>query len=295
MENTKGNNLSEALFILNPNSGRKGIDDIRKKLEQHPEKPAFVLTRDKAGFEQEMNENLEKFRFFVAVGGDGTVSELVKYLFQKEDKVLAVFPNGSGNGFANEMGFDHHFDNLLADIRRGESFPIDVLGINDQKCVNVAGMGFDAAVAHSFHKGKSRGFINYIWASVKTWFGYRNVKIKITTGDFEHDGTYFIVTVANTRQFGNNAIISPGSDAADGKFEIVLVKNIPLYYYPVVLYRFFKGNLTKSKWIDFLEFEAPVTLETSHNYFHIDGEPFLSEGTYKISLFTQAVNILKRN
>ena len=72
-------------------------------------------------------------------GGDGTVNSLASELIDS-GKILGVLPLGSGNGFAREMGFKKNIRSLAKDIRRKESFEIDVLFINDTPSINVSGI-----------------------------------------------------------------------------------------------------------------------------------------------------------
>lgn len=61
-----------------------------------------------------------------------------------------------------------------------------------------------------------------------------------------------MISIANTRQFGNNALISPNSTPNDGIFEIAMVKPFPFYYYPIFVIKIFLGTLKGSKYINYI-------------------------------------------
>lgn len=231
---------SEILFIVNPNSGTKDTNHILKAILENKRNLSVVISEKKDSFDELIENYLSDYKVFVAVGGDGTVNTIAAHLTGFKDKILAVFPTGSGNGFAKEMGFDSKLEDLLHDINQGVISEIDVLEINNKKFVNVAGIGFDAAVAHRFHSGDKRGFLNYVINSIKTWFTFKPVKVELIAGDIQIRGNYFLITFANTRQFGNNAIISPKSDATDGLYEIILVKSIPFFLLPIFVLDMFR-------------------------------------------------------
>jgi diacylglycerol kinase family enzyme len=111
---------------------------------------------------------------FVAVGGDGTISVVAQKLINTQ-KILAVFPAGSGNGFSNETNFNKNISRLLEKIEAKKSREIDTFMVNEHFSINVSGTGFDGKVVKEFEK-TNRGFKNYIKVSIKTFFNYKPIK-----------------------------------------------------------------------------------------------------------------------
>jgi len=120
----------------------------------------------------------DKYDIFIAAGGDGTVHTVASKLIGT-DKLLGVLPIGSGNGFAKELGFTPIIPFLLKDIRKNESVKIDVLEINNNLCLNVAGIGLDSFVAHSFNKMKTRGLWSYVWTTMVNFIRLKPFHITI--------------------------------------------------------------------------------------------------------------------
>jgi YegS/Rv2252/BmrU family lipid kinase len=240
-----------------------------------------------------MDNEFCNYKVFVAVGGDGTVNSLINYLINHNDKALAIIPIGSGNGFANELGFKYDIDNLIKQIAIGKTIDIDVLKINKNCFINLAGIGLDAEIAHNFQKSGERGFISYIFSTIRTYFLFKPFKANITGNDININGTFQMISIANTRQFGNNAFISPTSKPYDRQFEIVMLKNIPLYLIPQFIFRLFKGTLKNSNYINYLSSQSPVSIKTTSHKFHIDGDPLTSDGNYEISIIEKCLRIIK--
>ena len=71
---------------------------------------------------------------------------------------------------------------LLSNIEKGESMDIDVIEINDNLCLNVAGIGLDSFVAHSFNELKLRGFLPYVWLTLKTFLQLPPFHVTIRCG-----------------------------------------------------------------------------------------------------------------
>ena len=121
---------------------------------------------------------------------------------------------------------------------------IDVIEINDKLCLNVAGIGLDSFVAHSFNELKLRGFLPYVWLTFKTFLQLRPFHVTIKCdGEEIVSEKLFVLTIANTRQFGNNAFIAPDARPNDGIIDIVLIKPFPKILGPLFIYQtFYKKN-----------------------------------------------------
>jgi len=284
---------SEIIFVINPNAGKRNIKFVIKTIRKIDAEIKYVITSSLNNLEDEINKEFSAHRVFVAVGGDGTVNALIKYLISHKDKALAILPFGSGNGFANELGFRHNIENLVRQIIKGDTLDIDVLEINKNYFINLAGIGLDAEIAHKFQKSKERGFTTYIFSTLKAYFTYKPFRATITGDNVHTDGVYQMISIANTRQFGNNALISPISKAYDGKFEVVTVKPIPFHQVLPLVYRLFKGTLEDSKYLHYFSFDDSICIKTNYNKFHIDGDPLLSDGNYEISIHKKDLRIIK--
>ena len=180
----------DILFLINPNSGNKKIENIVESLQSVTPPIKYIINVEKKDLKKSFRKNLEQYNVFVVVGGDGTVNKAINHLHKHPDKIFGVLPAGSGNGFANEMGFRKSVTSLLEDIKRGETIPVDILSANKKPCVNVAGIGFDSYVAHQFQKSKGRGFRNYVLITLKSIFSYKAFQAKIRFGGKLHTG-YF--------------------------------------------------------------------------------------------------------
>lgn len=165
------------------------------------------------------------------------VNESIKYLYNKPDKYLVVYPNGSGNGFARELGFRRNIKALLNDIMKVDLMELDSVKINQYRSINTSGLGFDAHIAHAFAKAKQRGLMNYIWLSLKSVVAFKSFRATIVTEGEKMQGHYQMIKIANTRQFGNNALIAPEAKPNDGIINLVLVKPFPLRVYPYFVYQ----------------------------------------------------------
>ncbi|RRQ45552.1 diacylglycerol/lipid kinase family protein [Chryseobacterium sp. SC28] len=280
----------KAAFIINPFSAKKNPQPFLDELLQKVENPLYLVSKSLDDTSHFIDQHWENIDVFVAVGGDGTISGVAQKLINSE-KILAVFPAGSGNGFSNENNFTKNISTLLNKIKKGKFREIDTFSVNGHFSINVSGTGFDGKVVKEFEK-TNRGFKNYIKVSIKTFFNYKPIKIKFSEENYKkYNGKYLMLNVANTRQFGNNAYIAPMASKSDGLVDLVLVRKFPLYYSPFFAYRMFTKRLTEDDYVTYLpvsEIEFKVNTKT----WHIDGEFKKIKSPIHIKVLPRSLRVL---
>jgi diacylglycerol kinase (ATP) len=287
-------NNTKALFILNPTSGVPPVNFIvSKELDLRKNELSYFKSLSVSDTNSKLKENLDKYTVFIAAGGDGTVHSVASGLVGS-DKIFGVLPLGSGNGFAKEFGFRLNVRSLLSDIKKSESVNIDVIEINEKLCLNVAGIGLDSFVAHSFSTLKLRGFLPYVALTFKTFLQLRpfHVKIKID-GEEIISEKLFVLTIANTRQFGNYAFIAPDALPNDGKIDLVLIKPFPKILGSIFIVRLFTKRINKSKYVIHIQTDKEVIIETAETRFHIDGEPLEISGKVVVRIKKETLKVLR--
>jgi diacylglycerol kinase (ATP) len=287
-------NNTKALFILNPASGVPPVNFIvSKELDLRKNELTCLKSGSIHDTESFLKENFEKHNIFIAAGGDGTVHSVASGLVGSE-KIFGVLPLGSGNGFAKEFGFRLNVRSLLKDIKKADSVNIDVIEINDKLCLNVAGIGLDSFVAHSFSNLKLRGFLPYVALTFKTFLQLRPFHVTIKIGGEEViSEKLFVLTIANTRQFGNYAFIAPEARPNDGKIDVVLIKPFPKILGSLFIIRLFTKRINKSKYVRHIQTDKEIIIETAETRFHIDGEPLDISGKVVIRVKRETLKVLK--
>ena len=285
---------SDILFIINPNSGTQKSDSIINQIKKSGHRIDYILTRSLEDFNQLWENKVNDYKVIVICGGDGSVNCTLKHLVAKEHLVLAVLPNGSGNGFARELGFTSDVEHLISNMLRGDVREVDLAKINDDYSINVAGLGFDSHVASLFDGSKFRGLKKYILCTLKGLFSYKPIAVELFLGQVKLTGKFWGVYLANTRQFGNNAIIAPEAKYDDGLLELVLMKKYPLILSPILVYKMFTGKLKNSKYMTYLRADK-LTIKSDSKTYHVDGEPRQMTEDLTISIEKKKVKVIKMN
>lgn len=282
--------MEKIAFIINPFSAKKNYQPFLNSLKTKIENPNYYISESVEGTEKYIDDQFEKVEIFVAIGGDGTISSVAKKIINT-DKILAIFPAGSGNGFSNETNFNKNLDELLEKIKVKKSRKIDTFTVNDRLSINVSGTGFDGKVVKEFEK-TSRGFRNYIKVSLKTFFSYKPINIEFFDNKYHHlNGKYLMMNIANTRQFGNNAYIAPHASKSDGLVDVVLVKKFPFHYSPGFAIRMFTKRLKEDRYVKYLSV-SEIEFRVSTQNWHIDGEFNSIPSPVQVKVLPKSLNIL---
>lgn len=281
--------MQNVAFIINPFSAKKNYQPFLDSLKSKVENPLYIISKSIEDTENFIKNNFENIEIFVAIGGDGTISTVAKNIINS-DKILAIFPAGSGNGFSNETKFSKNLDELLLKIKNKTTKEIDTFTVNNLLSINVSGTGFDGAVIEAFEK-TNRGFKNYIKVSIKTFFNYQPISIKFEEKFKAFDGKYLMINIANTRQFGNNAYIAPHASKSDGLAEIALVKKFPFHHSPIFAYRMFTKKLVPNRYIHYLSV-TEIQFSVNSDLWHLDGEFNKISSPIHIKVLPKSLKIL---
>lgn len=282
--------MDKVAFIINPFSAKKNYQPFLNELKAKVNDPLYYVSESIVGTDEFIQAHFEQVDIFVAIGGDGTISTVAKNLINT-NKILAIFPAGSGNGFSNETRFSKNLDELLEKIKVKNSRKIDTFTVNDRLSINVSGTGFDGKVVKEFEK-TSRGFKNYIKVSLKTFFNYKPIKVKFVDEEYQqYNGRYLMMNIANTRQFGNNAYIAPKASKSDGLVDMVLVKKFPLTYSALFAFRMFTKRLKDDEYVTYLPV-SEITFKVNTKNWHLDGEFNKIKSPVHVKVQPASLNIL---
>lgn len=283
-------------FIINPIAGRKKSGNIAeiigKNLELAQWDPTFYYTENPGHGTNIVKEIIkEGITTIVAVGGDGTINEVASACVNKPVK-LGVIPRGSGNGLARELKIPISPARAISCINKDFTSKIDVGYINGKSFFCTCGTGFDAKIGHKFAKNSKRGFLTYVKITILEYFKFKPKKLKIVIDDDKIKRKVFLITIANAKQYGNNAFIAPDAKLDDGYFDICILKPFPWYKSAFLGIRLFNGTINKSKYLEITRAKKIVLPKKKKFKFHIDGEPCVFKGPVTIEMQPLALNVI---
>ncbi len=286
---------SKTLFVVNPVSGGKNKTRVVKEIEKNLDPGLFDFdinyTRG-PGHASDLTKTAvdNGIEVVVAVGGDGTVNEVATGLVHS-NATLGIIPVGSGNGLARHLQIPMNYTKAVQILNESGKTTIDICTANDIPFFNVAGLGYDAIIAHDFAKSEDKGFISYLQSVVAQWFKYRPKKFTIKTEDRKYKTKALLISLANGSQLGNNAYIAPDARIDDGLMDVSILYNFPGLAAPIVAFQLFSKSINRSRYSETLRL-SEVTIKQKGKKAHLDGEPFKLGKKIHFKVLPGALNIL---
>jgi YegS/Rv2252/BmrU family lipid kinase len=283
------------VFIINPIAGGKNKNHFSKVISSHLNASKFeyelIQTEsEKHAYELTKAAILNGAEIVVAVGGDGTINEIGSALIGNTC-TLAIIPYGSGNGLARSLKIPMNTIQAVKLINQFKTAKIDAAKLNEHYFFNMSGMGFDAHISHVFAKDKNRGLLGYVKATFSELKNYRSKNYKIIIDGKTLEEEAFILSVANSSQYGNEAHIAPRAELQDGLLDLVIVKPFPLYLMPLLALRMFLKTADQSKYLISLQGKS-ILINRNNNVIHLDGEPKLVTENIQIQILAKAINVI---
>jgi len=180
------------------------------------------------------------FEMVVAVGGDGTVNEVVNGFFEagkpiNPDAVLGVISRGTGSDFIKTMNIPKEIENAARTlkgraVKRCDAGRFTSRGADGEEIeryfINIAdfGMGGEAIVRVNNTTKAFGGFLSFLYGTLKTMWMYEGKNVRVTVDDeFEIEKKISSVIVANGQYFGSGMRIAPEAKVDDGLFDILIL------------------------------------------------------------------------
>ncbi len=284
------------LFIINPISGNNKKQNIDKTISNCIDNDKFdsqfVFTEyGKHATELAQEAVNKEFDIVVAVGGDGTVNEVTNALIGTDVK-FAIVPSGSGNGLARYLKIPINVKKAVEIINRGKFTQIDTMKVNDNYCVNMAGVGFDAHISNLFASYGKRGLQSYVKLIIKEFFKYKEHRYKILIDNRVGEEEAFVISFANSTQFGNNAHIAPMAKIDDGLIDVCILKKFPAWKAPFLAARLFLKTIHKSKYYKLLKTNKLKIINSETLHAHMDGDPFTFDSNIKIEVLPKSLSVV---
>lgn len=287
--------MKKILFILNHTSGTG----------KHKKFPEILAERTDLNFQYQIQgtnapqhatqiarSKHAEFDAVVIVGGDGSINETADALIGTNTP-LGIIPMGSGNGLARFLKIPLSINKALDVIQTFHTTRIDTMTANNKSFVNVAGIGFDAHISHKFAQIPGRGLKNYAKLVAREFKHFRPQPLEIIADGHHYTKELFLLSVANSSQFGNNAHIAPGASVHDGLMDVVFLRKFPLVHAPALAAALFAKKINQSKYFESLQAKELIIRSTAAEVKgHVDGEPITLAKETRFRINPLSLNII---
>ena len=273
------------IYVINPISGTKSKNDLQQFVEAKTKEkgiPYSVFPSVADGNYSFLHSIIkeEKVSDIVIAGGDGTISSVVGSLLN-ENINFGIIPCGSGNGLAHTAKILKQPAKALDIIFNGKASAIDGFFVNDRFACMLAGLGFDAKVAHEFADHPKRGLMTYAQLTLKNFFSINPFRFELKFDKVKIDTDAFFISIANSNQFGNNFKIAPKASLSDGLLDIVIVTAQNKVSFVLQTLKQMVGwnvmeassVITKKSGVIYFQTDKIEIINHSQAPLHIDGDP----------------------
>jgi diacylglycerol kinase (ATP) len=287
------NESLKLLFIINPGSGKADInwqaeiDSFFAGLHHETEK--FILFPGCNIVNIKDKITATKPQRVVAVGGDGTVSLVAECLLHT-DIVMGILPAGSANGLVKELNIPVDAKGALQHLLKKEIQKIHLIKINNQLCVHLSDIGFNASVIKIFESSKQRGMVGYVKAAWKVLWKHSLMQVSLKIDNTKLHREAAMVVIANATRYGSGAVINPKGRLDDDLFEVVIIKKISFSEIFKMMFSHKAYDKTKTELYQVHELQISSKKKV---HFQIDGEYADKVNKIEACIITNAVNIIK--
>ncbi|MDP5272973.1 diacylglycerol/lipid kinase family protein [Chengkuizengella axinellae] len=246
-----------------------------------------------------------KPKIIVAVGGDGTVHEVINGVYQADVKNHIHFgyiPSGSGNDYARGVNLPKNPMKALDVILHSEKRKrLDLLKIDNEVAVCSIGTGLDGKVAQITNEAKYKKWLNglrlgglaYVISLFRVLFSFKTSDITLNIdGEVKQLKKVWFIAVSNLPFYGGGMLINPQAIPDDEKAEICIVSNINslelLTLFPLVYF----GKHAKHKAVSFLSGKKIEYVPSHYLTTQADGET-IKVNKYKIDVLPKHITIVK--
>ena len=251
--------------------------ELRHLVEWVREKGHFVepLTTFEAGEAAAMAADAARRGVDVvaAVGGDGTVNEVVNGL-DGYDVPLGIIPVGTANDFARQVGIPADADHAMDVILQRKPKRLDTASLNGRRFLNVStgGVGAEATAETPPDAKEALGAIAYAISGMRKLADFRAGRARFAGDGFEYDGEFLMFAVGITRSTGGGTMVTPLASATDGLLDLCIVESMPRRDFARTVLRVKKGEHIGQEGVHYVQLKQ-VTIESAESVaVNVDGE-----------------------
>lgn len=262
------------LMVVNPISGdmdKAEFTDAAKLFAEKEGMGFFVYETTGEKDDVRIREACERHvphRVLIA-GGDGTI-KMVADALHDIDVVMGILPAGSANGLSVDLNLPASLEENLHIAFNNNFMEMDMVCINEVKSLHLSDLGLNAQLVKNYENSSTRGMMGYALQAITTLSEQEEpFTATIKTSNQTTETVARMIVIANSQKYGTGVTINPNGKMNDGKFEIVILKNLDLLVFGKII----TGNMPlDSDDVEIISTDKATITTTTPVSFQIDGE-----------------------
>lgn len=299
-------------IIINPQAGSgKGKVDwphIETLLKANGIEFDHVFTEFKYhAVELTVNAINQGYKNIIAVGGDGTLNEIVNGVFIQTkfpttEVIIGVIAVGTGNDWSRMYDIHSTYEDKVAAIKSKKLFRQDVGKVEYEEAkvkqyryfANAGGVGFDAEVARRTNRLKEsghRGKVLYMGSLVRALFDYKPSLVNVQVDGQKVGGKVFSLSIGIGRYNGGGMMQMPNAVSDDGLFDVTVIRQIRRFEVIRNIYRLYNGTILSHPKISGYKGKEVIISSDLAIGLEVDGES-LGNSPFTFSVVPQSINVV---
>ena len=281
------------LLVVNPISGGVDKSEFIEAVTHFAAKENWNLILFKTSGEDDVSRirilfKRDKPKRIIIVGGDGTI-KMVADATESQDVILGILPAGSSNGLAVDLGLMKTLEENIEIAFCNNHIELDTIVINNQKCFHLSDLGLNAELVKNYEKSNIHGKWGYFLQAINTLLDFGDpFTATIVANNQSIKCEARMIVIANSKKYGTGIVINPDGIMNDGKFELVILKNLDLMIFGEIIL----GNIPLNQEdIEILSTDK-ATIKTNFPVsFQIDGEYCGTETELDIKISSSKIKV----
>jgi len=272
--------VCSAVIIANPTSGgylfhTRQIDETVAFLRSNGWDVELCLT-EKAGDARRLARLAvgQQMEVVIAVGGDGTINEIIQELAGSET-ALGVLPIGTVNVWARETNIPLDIVGACKVLVDGRQRRIDLGKVNDRYFLLMAGIGFDAEVAHAVEKKpiKRLGVVGYLLIGTWLGLGYESFRTYLTVNGRLIKKDALQIIIGNTQLYGGTIKYTWQAQCDDGQLDVCIVRKRNMLGRVIIFMDFLLRREQRHQWVTYAKSDVIEVRTRQPVAIQVDGDP----------------------
>lgn len=262
------------IMVVNPISGDLDKGEFITAAQTYAEEKDLKFILYETSGKDDLSKIKELYKKYLpervlVAGGDGTI-KLVAVALELDDVILGILPAGSANGLAVDLNFPTTFEENLAIAFENDFMELDMVCINGHKSLHLSDIGLNAELIKNYENSSIRGKLGYALQTVNTLTDAAiEFHAEINANGQTISTIAKMIVVANSKKYGTGVVINPVGQMDDGKFEIVILRNLDLLLFGKIV----AGNMPlETDDVELISCDAATIKTDIPVHFQIDGE-----------------------
>lgn len=256
------------------------------------------------------------YRKFMAVGGDGTVHDVLNgiagYVYSQEtaearlsDFTLGVLPVGSGNDWVKSTGVPRDIRSAVQVLAEGKTICQDVVKVSVADTVsymaNIGGIGLDARVCEIVNRKKEQGYRGkQLYVTALLYCIRHRVPVRariICDGNEIFSGRYLSIAFGVGKYSGGGMRQTPLAELGDGLLDVTVIPDIPLWTIAKEILKLFTGTFHTVDVLTIAKCREVVIIpecQADAEPVEVDGE-VVGRGASRMEVLPDQINVITKD